>query len=129
MSAHALGRLVTGTTVGLIVLGVGLVAFPFAEPEPDPVRIERVRAVGGDTRVDLRVLRPGRLSVEIRTQAGEPVRAQLPEQPILPGNLSVRWDGRLDSGEEAPPDAYVVRATAYPGLRPYTVERNVRVGT
>jgi FlgD Ig-like domain len=121
-------RAVTGTAIALIVLGFGLVLMPFAQPTPDPVRIEGTASAGHGARVDLRVTRRGRLSVAIRTSGGDLLRVLLPEQAISPGSLSVEWDGRFTSGVDVPPGAYVVQATAYPGLRPFVVERRIEVG-
>ena len=128
MSARALVRAVTVAAIGVIVIGLGLVVLPFAAPEPDPVLIDNAHAAGRSARIDLSVMRRGRLTVEIRTQDGAPLRVLLPEQAVAPGSLSVSWDGRLDSGVAAPPAEYVLRATAYPGVRPFVVERRLQVG-
>ena len=122
-------RAVTSVSIALIVLGLGLVLVPFAQPAPDPVRIEGTASAGHGARVDLRVTRRGRLSVAIRTSGGKLVRVLLPERAISPGRLSVEWDGRFASGVDVPPGAYLVQATAYPGLRPFVVERRIEVGT
>ena len=128
MSARAMVRAVTVAAIAVVVVGLGLVVVPFAAPEPDPVRIEGAHVAGGSARIDLRVLRRGRLTVEIRTQDGAPLRVLLPEQAVAPGGLSVSWDGRVASGVAAPPAEYVLRATAYPGVRPFVVERRLQVG-
>ena len=121
-------RIVTAAAIALLLLGLGLLALPFALPTPDPVRIEIAAAVGDGARIDLRVVRRGRLAVEIRTTTGAPLRMVLAERAVSPGRLSVGWDGRSGAGAVAPPGSYVVRATAYPGVRPFVIEQTVRVG-
>jgi hypothetical protein len=120
-------HLVTCAAVVLIMLGTALVVLPLAEPSPDPVRIERVSFDARGTRVDVRVLRRGRLSVEVRTVSGELVRVLVPERAVPPGVVRVVWDGPAGS-TALPSGTYLIRATAHPGLRPFVAERQLVAG-
>ena len=116
-------RLVTTGAVVLILLGWALVTLPLAAPAPDPVRIESVHVDGRGAHFAIRVLREGRLVVEVRTAPGRLVRVLVPDRAVRPGDLNVAWNGSTDSAFGA--GVYVVRVTACPGLRCFVVERRL----
>jgi hypothetical protein len=119
--------MVTCASVVLVLVGAGLTVLPFAEPSPDPVRIDAARVDAAGVHVAVRVLRRGRLRVDVRTLQGRVARVLVPERPVIPGVVELKWDGRRAAGDAAR-GSYMVRATAYPGLRPYVTERRLTVG-